>query len=88
MQEIYGYFGPLADRPPVGKVGDQARPWRDYSRRDEYGTIEEVRPAKNQDPYYCYLLYVYRIRFKDGTSRTYKTGDCIVKKANEETEEN
>lgn len=77
---IYGFFGPIVDRPPLGKVGDLARPWKDYSRQSEYGEITEVRPAKNQDPTFCYLLYVYRIRFKDGTSRIYKAGECEIKK--------
>lgn len=87
MRQLYGAFGPLADRKPIGEVGDLACPWKDYSRRDEYGEIVEVRPAKVQDPYYCYVLYVYKIKFKDGETHVYKTGNCTVKKrTNDETE--
>ena len=87
MRQLYGAFGPLADRKPIGEVGDLACPWKDYSRCHEYGEIVEVRPAKVQDPCYCYVLYVYKIKFKDGETHVYKTGNCTVKKrTNDETE--
>lgn len=79
-----GIFGALMDVPPAGKAGDFARPWIDYERASEYGKIIEVRPAKMQDPASCYVVYMYVIRFNDGTTKAYKSGHCEIKKADHE----
>ena len=78
----------LCDIPPVGKAGDFACPWVDYERASEYGEIIEVRPAKMQDPSYCYVLYLYKIRFSDGTIKSYRAWDCTVKAKDEQRKEN
>ena len=83
-----GMFGPLIDKQPAGRVGDLACPWIDYERASEYGEIIEVRPSKMQDPSYCYVLYLYKIRFSDGKIKSYKAGHCTVKAKNEQRKEN
>lgn len=77
----------LCDIPPVGKPGDLAEVWADPKYRGQTGTIIEVRPSKYQRPDYCYVMYVYRIRFENGIQRTFRACDCTVKKRGQENGE-
>ena len=75
---MQGLFGKIHDRPPAGKPGDRVKPWRDFARRDETGTIGEVRLSRDQSPRQCYLLYLYVVQFPDGVTKKYRAGDCTI----------